>query len=61
MAEKINTYSNGYSLNTLNSRGIETNNYEMNYGARIVRKTVNGGLNSFEEFCVVLEKCLKYL
>ena len=61
MAEMINTYSDGYTLNTLDSKGKETNNYEMNYGARIVRKTVNGGLNSFTEFCVVLEKCLKYL
>lgn len=61
MAEKINTYSDGYTLNTLDSKGRITNNYEMNYGARIVRKTVNGGKNGYEEFCVVLEKCLKYL
>ena len=61
MAEKINTYANGYTLNTLDSKGIETNNYEMNYGARIVRKAVNGGKNGFTEFCLALEKCLKHL
>lgn len=61
MAEKINTYANGYTLNTLNSKGRETNNYEMNYGARIVRKAVNGGLNGYTEFCQTLEKCLKHL
>ena len=61
MAEKINTYSNGYTLNTLNSKGIETKDYKMNYGARIVRETVNGGLNGYKEFCVVLEQSLRYL
>lgn len=60
-AEKINTYDDGYTLNTLTSKGIETKNYEMNYGARIVRQTVNGGLNGYEEFCETLEKCLRYL
>ena len=61
MADKINTYADGYTLNTLDSKGRITNNYEMNYGARIVRKTVNGGLNDYEKFCLVLEKCLKHL
>lgn len=61
MAEKINTYSNGYTLNTLNSRGVETKDYEMNYGARMVRETVNGGLNGYTHFCQTLEKCLRYL
>lgn len=61
MAEKINTYSNGYTLNTLNSRGVETKDYKMNYGARMVRETVNGGLNSYTHFCQTLEKCLRYL
>ena len=60
-AEKINTYSNGYTLNTLNTKGIETRNYKMNYGARIIRQTVNGGLNGYTEFCQALEKCLRYL
>ena len=60
-AEKINTYSNGYTLNTLNSKGVETRDYKMNYGARIIRETVNGGLNGYTEFCQALEKCLRYL
>ena len=60
-AEKINTYSNGYTLNTLNTKGVETKDYKMNYGARIIRETVNGGLNGYTEFCVSLEKCLRYL
>ena len=60
-AEKINTYSNGYTLNTLNSKGVETRDYKMNYGARIIRQTVNGGLNGYTEFCQALEKCLRYL
>ena len=61
MAEKINTYSDGYTLNTLNSKGVETKDYKMNYGARIVRETVNGGLNGYTEFCQSLEKALRYL
>ena len=60
-AEKINTYSNGYTLNTLNTKGVETKDYKMNYGARIIRETVNGGLNGYTEFCQALEKCLRYL
>lgn len=60
-AEKINTYSNGYTLNTLNTKGIETRDYKMNYGARIIRQTVNGGLNGYTDFCQSLEKCLRYL
>lgn len=61
MAEKINTYSNGYTLNTLNSKGVETKDYKMNYGARVVRETVNGGLNGYKEFCQHLEDALRYL
>ena len=61
MAEKINVYSDGYTLNTLNAKGIETRDYKMNYGARIIRKTVNGGYNGYDEFCKTLEKCLRYL
>lgn len=61
MAEKINTYSNGYTLNTLTSKGVETKDYKMNYGARLVRQTVNGGLNGYEDFCEMLEKCLRHL
>lgn len=60
-AEKINVYSDGYTLNTLTSKGVETKDYEMNYGARIIRETVNGGLNGYEHFCQMLEKCLRYL
>lgn len=60
-AEQINTYSNGYTLNTLNTKGVETKDYKMNYGARIIRQTVNGGLNGYTEFCQSLEKCLRYL
>lgn len=61
MADKINTYANGYTLNTLNSRGVETRDYEMNYGARIVREAVNGGLNGYTDFCRTLEKCLQHM
>lgn len=61
MAEKINTYANGYTLNTLNSKGVETKDYKLNYGARLIRKAVNGGYNGYEEFCQYLEKALQYL
>lgn len=61
MSEKINTYSNGYTLNTLTSKGAETKDYKMNYGARLVRQTVNGGLNGYKDFCETLEKALRYL
>ena len=61
MADKINVYSDGYTLNTLNNAGKETKDYEMNYGARLVRQTVNGGLNGYTEFCQSIEKCLRYL
>lgn len=61
MAEQINTYENGYTLNTLTAGGVETGNYEYNYGARVIRKTVNGGYNGYTEFCQALEKCLRYL
>lgn len=61
MAEKINVYANGYTLNTLDNSGRETGDYKMNYGARIIRKTVNGGFNGYDEFCKTLEKCFRYL
>lgn len=60
-SELINLYSDGYTLNTLDYRGVETKDYKFNTGAVAVRKAVNGGLNGFEEFCEVLEKCFKYL
>lgn len=60
-SEKINTYSNGYTLNTLNAKGVETKDYKMNTGARLVRFTVNGGYIGYDEFCRQLEKCLRYL
>ena len=60
-SELINVYSNGYTLNTLDVRGRETKNYKFNTGAVAVRKAVNGGLNSFSDFCQVFEKCMKYL
>lgn len=60
-SELINLYSDGYTLNTLDASGNETNSYKFNTGAVAVRKTVNGGLNGFEDFCEVLEKCFKYL
>ena len=58
---KIKTYADGFTLNTLDSKVRETKNYEMNYGSHIVRKSVNGGLNGYVEFCQTLEKCLKHL
>lgn len=61
MAEKINVYSDGYTLNTLTSKGVETRDYTMNYGARLVRKAVNGGYNGYTEFCQYLEKTLRYI
>ena len=61
MAEQINTYANGYTLNTLTASGTETGDYMLNYGARVIRKTVNGGYNGYTEFCQALEKCLRYL
>lgn len=60
-SELINLYSDGYTLNTLDANGRETKDYKWNTGAVAVRKAVNGGLNGFEDFCEVLEKCFKYL
>lgn len=60
-SELINLYKDGYTLNTLNSRGVETKDYKMNTGARLVRRTVNGGYNGYEEFCQYLEGCLKHM
>ena len=61
LSELINLYPDGYTLNTLDGNGKETGKYEYNFGAKVVRKNVNGGLNGFSEFCEVLEKCFKYL
>ena len=61
MAEQINTYANGYTLNTLTASGVETGDYELNYGARVIRKTVNGGLNGYTDFCQLLENSLRHL
>lgn len=60
-SDLINTYSDGYTLNTLDARGRETKDYKFNIGAVAVRKAVNGGLNGFDDFCKTLEKCFKYL
>lgn len=58
-SELINVYSDGYTLNTLNAKGIETRDYMMNTGARIVRRTVNGGYIGYTEFCQYFEKAMK--
>ena len=60
-AELTNVYSNGYTLNTLNARGIETKDYDMNTGARLVRKTVNGGYIGFDEYCKYFEACMRHM
>ena len=60
-SELINVYKDGYTLNTLNAKGVETKDYDMNTGARIVRRTVNGGYNGYDEFCKYLEGCLKHM
>lgn len=58
-SDGINLYSNGWELNTLDSRGRETNKYAMNTGIKNVRKIVNGGDNGLEEFAEYFEKCMK--
>lgn len=60
-AELTNFYSNGYTLNTLNAKGVETRDYMMNTGARLVRNTVNGGYNGFKEFCEYYEACMRHM
>lgn len=60
-SERINVYANGWQLNTLNSRGVETNDYNMNTGIRLVRRTVNGGYNGLNEVAQTFEKAMKYL
>lgn len=60
-SEKINTYADGYTLNTLNAKGVETKDYKMNTGANLIRLTVNGGYNDYDKFCKQLERCLRYL
>ena len=61
LAETINIYKDGYTLNTLDGRGRETKNYRMNYGMSRVRKTINGYYNGYEEVCEYFEKCMKYM
>lgn len=60
LADGINVYSNGYTLNTLNNRGVETKNYRMNTGIVNVRKRVNGGDNGLEEFAEYFELCMQW-
>lgn len=60
LADGINVYSDGYTLNTLNSRGVETKNYRMNTGIVNVRKRVNGGDNGLEEFAKCFELCMEW-
>lgn len=60
-SEFINVYADGFTLNTLDNKGRETKDYKWSTGMVAVRKTVNGGLNDFTEFCEVFEKCMKYL
>lgn len=58
-AEGINLYSNGWQLNTLNSKGKETNQVKMNTGIVNVREIVNGGTNGLEEVADMFQKCMK--
>jgi putative chitinase len=60
-ASAINVYKDGYTLNTLNSKGVETKDVRMNTGISLVRKLVNGGYNSLEEVADVFQKAMKYL
>lgn len=60
LADGINVYKDGYTLNTLNSRGVETKNYRMNTGIVNVRKRVNGGENGIEEFAKTFELCMRW-
>lgn len=60
LADGINLYSDGYTPNTLNSKGVETKNPRMNTGLVNVRTRVNGGLNGYEHFYDVFVKCMKW-
>lgn len=60
LADGINVYSNGYTLNTLNNRGVETKNPKMNTGIVNVRKRINGGDNGLEEFAEMFELCMQW-
>ena len=60
-AEAINLYSNGWQLNTLNSRGVETKNVAMNTGITLVRKLVNGGDNGLEEVADMFQLCMRHM
>lgn len=61
LSEYINVYKDGYTLNTLNSKGRETKDVNMNTGIRLVRKAVNGGFNGIEEVGHLFERCMRYM
>lgn len=61
LAELINVYKDGYTLNTLNAKGVETKKVEMNTGMRLVRKAVNGGFNGIDEVGHAFERCMRYM
>lgn len=61
LSDGINVYSDGYTLNTLNSKGVETKSYKMNTGIVNVRRRVNGGLIGLKHFAQTFEKCMKHL
>lgn len=61
LAELINVYKDGYTLNTLNAKGNETKNYEMNTGMRLVRKAINGGFIGLDEVSENFERCMRYM
>lgn len=60
LADGINVYSNGYTLNTLNNKGHETKDPKYNTGIVNVRKRVNGGDNGLHEFAECFEKCMEW-
>lgn len=60
-ADLTNFYKDGYTLNTLNAKGVETKDYMMNTGARLVRYTVNAGYNGYTEFCEYYEACMRHM
>lgn len=61
LASLINVYKDGYTLNTLNSKGVETKDFEMNTGIRMVRKAVNGGFIGLDEVAETFQKCMRYM
>ena len=60
LADGINVYSNGYTLNTLNNKGHEIKDPKYNTGIVNVRKRVNGGSNGLDEFAECFEKCMEW-